>query len=213
MSSSRLPGKVLRPVKGRPMLQYLLESLGHCRQGKVVAATSDEKSDEPIADFCRSFGTPCFRGPLEDVASRFAGAVRHFGFDCFVRISGDSPLLDYRLVDKGLELFSSGEYHLVTNILPRTFPKGQSVEVIDSACFLSSAGKFSGKSEAEHVTPYFYSHQEDFVIHNFESGGDYSSIRLSVDTEEDMVRFGSVLSNMDRPHWEYSYLEMIERIG
>lgn len=213
MSSSRLPGKTMRLVKGRPMLQYLLESLEHCRRGKVVAATSDEKSDEPIVDFCRSFGVPCYKGPLEDVASRFAGAARHFGFDCFVRISGDSPLLDYRLVDKGLELFSGGGYHLVTNILPRTFPKGQSVEVIDAACFLDSIGKFSGRDEAEHVTPYFYSRQEDFLIHNFESGGDYSSIRLSVDTEEDMMRFQDMVSRMDKNHWEYSYLDLIERLG
>ena len=157
MSSTRLPGKVLHKVKGKPMIQYLLESLGQCILiDRVVVATSTDDSDGPVADFCREYGIACHRGPLEDVAKRFVEALDVFGLDAFVRICGDSPLLDYRLVDRAVEIFNSGQFDMVTNVLHRTFPKGQSVEVIDSKMFKQAYPLMREDSEREHISSPVY---------------------------------------------------------
>src|SRR4051794_2173021 len=103
--STRLPGKVLREVGGRPLLAYLLERLEHAVLiDGVVVATSDDASDDSVVAFCRTVGADCHRGPVADVAGRILGAVRERDLDAFVRISGDSPLLDQGLVDRAVAL-------------------------------------------------------------------------------------------------------------
>ncbi len=130
MSSQRLPDKVLTMVNGKPLLQYLLERLTHCSSiDQIVVATSEDKSDDPIAVFCHEYGALCFRGPLQNVAKRFYMALEKYNLDAFVRVCCDSPMLDQKLIDQGVKLFN-GEYDLVTNTLRRSYPVGQSVEVI-----------------------------------------------------------------------------------
>jgi spore coat polysaccharide biosynthesis protein SpsF len=210
MSSTRFPGKVLHKIEGKPLLQYLLESLGQCsRLDKVVVATSLDPSDDPVAWFCRDFGTACFRGPLGDVAGRFLEAAQSNGLDAFVRVNGDSPLLDYRLVDRAVSLFLNGKFDLVTNILKRTYPKGQSVEVVRFDTFKMIYPRFRNDAEREHVTSFFYNHGEKFAIHNFESGKQYGTIQLSVDTPEDMRHFKAIVVSMKKPHWEYSFEDTV----
>jgi spore coat polysaccharide biosynthesis protein SpsF len=195
------------------MLQYALERLKLCRRGQVVVATSDENSDRPIVDFCKSFGTPCYAGPLNNVALRFAGAVKEFGFDCFARICGDSPFIDQRIVEQAIDLFLSTPCAMVTNVRKRTFPKGQSVEVLDSKRYLSLVDDMADPEELEHVTPYCYSHFNSSEIVNFESGGDYGKVQQSVDTKEDMACFERIVAAMTRPHWEYSYSDILAMDG
>ena len=210
MNSKRFPGKVLHRVQGKPLLQYLLESLSQCGSlEKVVVATSVEHSDDPVVMFCTDFGVDYFRGPLDDVAKRFLDAAEANGLDAFVRISGDSPLLDYRLVDRAVKMFRSGNYDLVTNVLWRTYPRGQSLEVVCVETLKRVYPLFLSDAEWEHVTPYFYAHRDQFSICSFESGGDYGSVHLSVDTPEEMQRFESILAFMERPHWEYTCEELL----
>src|SRR3954453_19643168 len=104
-SSTRLPNKVLTEVGGKPLLGYLLERLEHTTLiDDVMVATSDEADDDAVASFCRAAGVDCHRGALDDVAGRILGAVQARGLDSFVRISGDSPMLDQSLVDRAAEL-------------------------------------------------------------------------------------------------------------
>ena len=106
MSSQRLPGKVLMPLAGKPLVQYLLESLEHSAQlGGVVVATSDQPSDAALAHFCREQEVACYRGSLDDVTARLLGAAEWHSFEAIVRVCADSPLLDWRLVDQAVELF------------------------------------------------------------------------------------------------------------
>src|SRR5688572_22065557 len=115
MDSTRLPGKVLREIAGKPLLTYLLERLERSRAlAAVLVATSTEASDDPVAALCASRGTRCHRGSLDDVAARVGEALAVNGLDAFVRVSGDSPLLDPSLVDRGVTLFLAGELDLVT---------------------------------------------------------------------------------------------------
>jgi len=210
MSSKRFPGKVLYKVEGKPMLQYLLEGLRRSKHlGDIVVATSTADSDTPIEDYCNSVGAYCVRGSLENVAGRFVEVLKKFRFQTFVRLNGDSPVLDYHIVDKAVSIFSAGRYDLVTNVAERSFPKGQSVEVIRTRTFLDTYPEISADHDREHVTAYFYTHQKDFSVCNFVSGKEYGDIQLSVDTREDMIKFKEIITSMSKPHWEYSYEEIL----
>lgn len=213
MSSRRLPGKVLRPAAGRPLLDYLLDRLERCRElDAVVLATSTEPSDDPVEEFCRERGLPCHRGPLEDVAGRFRAAAELFGFDAFVRVNGDSPFLDPGLVDGGVERFRRERPDAVTNVLVRTFPTGQSVEVFDAGAFARGYQRMRDAEHLEHVTLFFYQHPEEFRIVGFVAGEgeDWSSRRLSIDMPADFERFEAMLARMERPHWSYGWREVLK---
>ena len=211
MNSTRLPGKSLRPVHGKPMLSYLLERMKTCKRvSAIVVATSELASDDPIANYCAMNGFECFRGPLDDVALRFKKALEFYGFDAFIRVNGDSPLLDPILVDQAVSVFYSGNYDVVTNILHRSFPKGQSVEVMGSALYCGCYQYMCDEFQREHVTRYFYDNADRFRIHNLISEGAFGDMQLSVDTLADMNHFEQLVTAMNRPHLEYGYLDLID---
>ena len=211
MSSKRLPGKVLADLNGRPLLSYLFEGLKMCSGlDGYLLATSLERDDDPVAAFCREEGVPCFRGPLNDVAGRFAAAAKDCGCDAFVRVNGDSPFLDHRLIEWAVEIFRGAQFDLVTNVHPRTFPKGQSVEVVRTESFLRAYGGMNDPAHLEHVTKYFYDRAPEFDINNFTSSQKFGGLQLSVDTEEDFSCSLHMLRRMTRPHWCYTYAELAE---
>jgi len=211
MSSERFPGKVLYKTAGKPLLGYLLERLEHCQYcDRVVVATSVEESDDDIEKFCDALKVNCYRSSLENVAERFKGAAVKYDFDSFVRICADSPLLDYRLIDRLVEIFTEGEFDLVTNILDRTFPKGQSVEVIRRDTFERAFKLMKEPQDREHVTRYFYNRPGEFRIFNLLNDVDYSWLQLTIDRPDDIAIFDSILGGMDRPHWEYSLEDILE---
>jgi spore coat polysaccharide biosynthesis protein SpsF (cytidylyltransferase family) len=202
MTSTRLPGKVLAPLAGRPALLWMLERLERADGlDALIVATSGDASDDAIADFCAARGTACARGPLQDVAARVLAAARGAGLDAFVRLSGDSPLLDQRLVGRGAELMRASEADLVTNVRPRTFPPGQSVEVVRTEALAAAPG------DPEHVTGALYDRAR---IVRFEADPPRTEPPLTLDTPADHARLEAILRAMDRPHWEYSWEEVLE---
>jgi spore coat polysaccharide biosynthesis protein SpsF (cytidylyltransferase family) len=128
-----------------------------------------------------------------------------------VRLSGDSPLLDPTLVDMAVEMYRGGEYDLVTNVMPATYPPGQSVEVLRAETYRHAYALFETPQDYEHVTPYLYNHSASFRIRNFTAPHDLRDINLCVDTPADMDRFKAIVSRMDMPHTSY-HLEDIIRI-
>jgi spore coat polysaccharide biosynthesis protein SpsF len=210
MSSKRFPGKTLHRVDGKPMLQYLLERLARCENlSHWVVATSMDSTDEPIVTFCNENMTPCIRGALENVAQRYLETVERYNLPAFVRVNGDSPLLDPALIDKAVQLFSSGDYDVVTNVMERTYPRGQSVEVVRSEAFRKAYAMAKGDDQFEHVTQAFYTNPSFFKILNFRAERSYKDIHFSVDTPEDMARFEQIVNRMDRPHWFYGLDELV----
>jgi spore coat polysaccharide biosynthesis protein SpsF len=204
MSSERLPGKVLAPLAGKPALGYLLERLAGY---DVVVATSTDPSDDAIGAFCAERGVRCFRGPLADVAARFAGVVERFRLDAFVRVNGDSPLLDPQLVARGLALFAETAPDLATNVFPRTFPHGQSVEVVGAAAFLAARPEFDA-DDREHVTRFFYTYPDRFRIENFAAAQAYDGPGLALDTADDLARLDAIVRGLARPHVEVGWQEL-----
>ena len=211
MTSSRFPGKVLHPVGGRPLLSFLTESLSHCRNaGPIVIACSAEASDDPIADYCEISGLRCHRGPLHDVMARFLTAAEALGAAQFVRVCGDSPLLDHRLIDRAIALFWRHAPDLVTNLHPRTFPAGQSVEVVSLGAFRAAVADATAPEDREHVTRFFYRRAERFEIVNFTAERDWSAHRMAVDEPGDLARFTTQLGSLPGPHWT---IPLAARIG
>lgn len=211
MSSRRLPGKVLREVAGRPLMEYVLERVGRARAiDEVIVATSIDPSDDDVVTFCAERGVRCHRGPLEDVATRFAQAVERFSFPAFVRVSADSPLLDQHVVDLVATAFDDGAADMATNVFPRSFPHGQSVEILRADAFRRGLGLVRDDHDREHVTQVFYRHRERFRIRNVSADRDRAEVRLAVDTEEDLGRVAAIVARMTRPHWTYDLPAILE---
>lgn len=206
MSSARLPGKVLRELCGKPVLAWLLDGLALCSgPDMVVLATSTEPSDDPVAGFCAGRRLACFRGSLNNVAGRFLDAAEAHGLDAFVRICGDSPFIDPRLVDEAVALYRQGGADLVTNVLRRTYPKGQSVEVVGAQGFRRAVAAMTDPQDREHVTRHFYANADKYRLRSLESGGDFGAVNYCVDTVEDLARLSALARRFapgaPRPGW------------
>ncbi len=192
------------------MIHYLIERLQHCEMlSSITVATSADQSDDAVSAFCENYTLMCVRGELENVVGRLLGAAQLAGTSAFVRISGDSPLIDPGIVDEAVRLFDPASVDIVTNVHPRSFPKGQSVEVISVESLMRVAAESSSSHDLEHVTPYIYRNPQQFRIRNFSRSSDDSGIQMSVDDESDFVAFVSMLKQMTRPHWQYSLDDLL----
>jgi spore coat polysaccharide biosynthesis protein SpsF len=126
-----------------------------------------------------------------------------------VRLSGDSPLLDPALVDRAVALFRLDAADLVSNVASRTFPKGQSVEVLSRQALARAVAAMTTRYEREHVTPYLYAHPDDFVIRSFTATVPRPEVQLSVDDASDFERCEAILSSLGRPSWEAGWEECV----
>lgn len=214
MSSSRLPGKVLRELGGRPVLAWLLDGL--TRAPGLVAitvSTSTEPDDDAVADFCAAReGVALHRGPLDDVAGRMLAAAEAERLDALVRVNGDSPLLDPELVSAGVELFRQSGADLVSNVYPqRSFPVGESVEVVRTSALAEAHARMGSDEDREHVTPLIYREPERFAIVGFAADEDCSSESLAVDDAADLALLEGVIAGLDRDPWEHGWRELLAR--
>lgn len=213
-SSARLPGKVLREVRGKPLLQYLVERLQRAATlERIVLATSTDASDDDVAALGARLGLDVVRGPLDDVLGRFLLAATQLKLAALVRINGDSPLLDPSLIDRAVVLFEAGGSDLVTNVLPRSFPKGQSVEVVAVHALQQAWNESDEPADREHVTRYLYRNLDRFRVSNFARPSYAGDLQLSVDTADDLRRFAALVDRMDRPHWELGVEDLIQMLA
>lgn len=194
MSSARLPGKMLAPLAGRPMIAQVMDRLREAGLAdRTVLVTSTDPTDDPLADYVASrLRLPVFRGALDDVLARFQAAVRAHPAAWIVRLSGDSPALDGALVRRIAE-FADDECDLVSNVVRRTFPPGQSVECIRAATLLRVDGAVLGADDREHVMPYFYRPGVCRVRAVASADPACAAQRLVVDTLDDLRAMAALL--------------------
>lgn len=185
---------------GRPMLDHLVRRLDQVGSlSDIMIATSDDPSDDPLESYANAMGIGCCRGPLDDVAKRFAMAMDFAGAAAAIRINGDSPMLDPALLRMAIGMFRTNDADLVTNVWPeRTYPKGQSVEILRRTALQKVLDRSDDAADREHVTRYIYRMPSEFGLMSFNAIEDYSGLQLSVDTETDfrtiealMARLGS----------------------
>ena len=188
VSSSRLPGKVLLPILGRPMLSHQIERLRRCRRiDRLLVATSDEESDLLIAELCAAESIPCYRGSLDDVLDRFYRAAERFRPDYVVRMTGDCPLADPQLVDRVIGYCIQGGYDFVSNAIEPSFPDGLDAAVFRFAALEEAWRNARLPSEREHVTPYMRHHTERYKIGSYRESPDRSHMRWTVDEAADFA--------------------------
>jgi len=187
VSSKRLPNKIFMKIGEKMIISRVIEQLRKSKKiNRVTILTSKNKSDEKIVKYCKKNKVFYFRGSLNNVALRFLNASKKLKAKAFVRISCDSPFINFQLVDKIINNYKKRSVDIVTNIFPRSFPKGQSVEVINTKILRENIKKFS-KYEMEHVTSFFYKNSKNFKIFNLKSKKNFSKLKLSVDTKKDLL--------------------------
>ena len=165
MSSTRLPGKVLMDVEGKPMLQRQIERLRrNVGDLPLIVATSEAPSDEPIEALCKRLGTPCFRGPLNDVMLRFIQCAKKHGLTHLVRVGGDDPLIDPACCKELVRLHREKPYDLMYASNRDGWPFGCAAELISVAVLERIHAGTSEPLYLEHTIPYFFDHTEAFDI-------------------------------------------------
>lgn len=184
--SSRLPGKVLKPLLGVPMLARQIERLQRStRLDQLVVATSDQAGDEAIAALCTELGVPCFRGPLDDVLQRFQLAAQPFAPAHVVRLTGDCPLADPALIDELVELHLTGGYDYSSNCWDPSYPDGLDAEILSAATLDLLAEHAHTPTQREHVTYYIRQHAEQFKIGTLSRTPSLAHLRWTVDEPVD----------------------------
>lgn len=212
MGATRLPGKPLKQIMGRPMLSYLVERLDRVTMADaVVLATTTNPQDSQLVDFCEENKLPFFRGSEEDVLDRFLQAARLYHADVIVRITADCPLMDPELVDQVIHTFLKGDYDYVTNRLDSGsyFPRGMDVEVFSMQSFENVAKEAQRPAEREHVTLFYYRHPERFKIRLVMNESDLSHYRWTVDTPEDFQLITTVIQNLYPVNSEFSFQDLV----
>lgn len=219
MGSTRLPGKVLAELSGRPMLELLLDRLalvgsldGSARPLPVIVATSDQPADDAVEVLCDARSAPVVRGSELDVLDRFATVVERFPCSHVIRITADCPLTDPGVVGDVVRLHLERNADYTSNVFPRTFPKGLDVEVVRSSCLQTARAEARLPEEREHVTPFIYRHPERFALANLRSGADLGDERWTVDTEEDLLSLRSMLGT-DIDPVAITWTALLDRVG
>lgn len=186
-SSTRLPGKVLRPVLGRPMVLRQCERIGRATTlDRLIVATSEDPSDDPLVDAVRAAGIDVRRGPLDDVAARFASVIDEVGPDHFVRLTADCPLTDPAVIDLVVAEHLRGGADYTSNTLVRTFPDGLDVECVRADAFARLLELDLTREEREHVTAGLYRRPERFSLRNVARKPALGSLRWTVDVAADL---------------------------
>ncbi len=186
LSSTRLPGKVLMPILGRPMLWRQLERVKLAKSiDRLIVATSDQPEDRQLVDMCREFGVECYCGSLDDVLDRFYQAARLYQADHIVRLTGDCPVADPQVIDAVIDCYRSGNCDYASNINPPTFPDGLDVEVMRFDCLEQAWREAKLPSQREHVTPFIWQQPQRFKLVNFTNDTVLSHLRWTVDEPED----------------------------
>lgn len=204
MSSNRLPGKVLMPIVGKPMIQLHIERLQRAsRIDKLVVATSSNGEDNAIAQLCQNLGVDCYQGDLDNVLDRFYQAACRWPAKHIIRLTADCPLASPELIDKVIEQHIKEQNDFTTNAVPHTFPDGLDVEVLAFSALKIAWQNASSVFEKEHVTPYITEHAEQFKIGHQLSRVNLKHQRWSVDYPEDFELVKFVYDNLYKHNQQF----------
>lgn len=199
MGSSRLPGKVLADLGGRPVLALLLRRLRQAHLDGIVVATSDLPGDDVVAQLALSMGFPVVRGPEADVLGRYLLALEEHPADDVVRITADCPLVDPAIVDSAVALHRRTDADYTSNTLERTYPDGLDVEVIRASVLRTAAAEARDPGEREHVTPFVHHHSDRFRLAALETDERLAHERWTLDTAEDLTRLRTIVGRLHDP--------------
>ena len=211
MTSTRLPGKILKEINGKSILQYHLERLQKTGFDIAIATTTNQ-TDNIVADFALKHSIACHRGSENNVLSRFYETAVKFKYDIIVRVTSDCPLIDQHLirnaVDKYLQLNNSNLY--LSNCIERTFARGFDFEIFSFQSLEEAFEKASDISDLEHVTPYIWKNKSRKTeLYHVKQTNNNSNLRITVDTSEDFELFKTLIEKYKADTLSYTEIETI----
>lgn len=213
MGSTRLPGKVMLDLCGRPVIHHVIDRVLESRLlNLVVIATTDLDKDDVLAMAVNNYHPKIvlFRGSEEDVLDRYYQAAKHFGIETVVRITSDCPLIDPEVIDLVIDKYNTGRYDYVSNVGTRTYPRGLDTEVFSRSALEEAWLRASLPGDREHVTPYLRDNPGRFRISEVTSAVDYSDYRWTLDTPEDWRFVQEAYSVLYRDNGVFSWKEVLE---
>ena len=215
MGSSRLPGKVLMDLHGRPLLERQIERLRRSRTvDAIVIATSTHARDDAIAEVAERVGVGVFRGPEDDVLARYVGAADAFQADVVVRGTADCPLVDPEVLDRCVErLLEDDDLDYVSNTLQRTYPRGLDVEVLRRSVLERAHHEATDPGDREHVTGFIWRQPERFRLANVVDCEDRSALRWTVDTQDDLDVVRAVYDALYPERPDFSYADALAHVS
>jgi spore coat polysaccharide biosynthesis protein SpsF len=216
MTSSRLPGKVMQDIAGKPMLWHVINRVRRARLvDEVVAATTVDPSDDPIEEFCLKNRIEFYRGSLFDVLDRYYECAVEYLADVVVRVTADCPVIDPAVVDLTVREFLDRGVDFAANRLPppwrRTFPIGLDTEVCSFSALQKAWLEAAAKHEREHVMPYLYEESGRFKVYQVDTSPDYGAMRWTVDTPEDLVFIRKIFEAFGGRD-DFSWLEVLKLV-
>jgi spore coat polysaccharide biosynthesis protein SpsF len=215
MGSSRLPGKVMLPGVGKPLLGHLLERLNFAETlDLIVVATSDRSQDNVIEEYCQTLDIPVYRGSECDVLDRYYRAAKHFQLESIVRITSDCPLIDPTLVDRQVRFARSrrSDFDLVTNRHPLTFPDGLDFDIMSLEALTYAWTHATEPLHREHTVPYFW--DSGMRVYNFEDPERrYTKHRWTLDYREDYELIRAILTHFSTEQRLFTTEEILSFLG
>ncbi len=198
MSSSRLPGKVLKDIAGKPMLQRQIERLKNKLDYPVIVATSNTSSDDEIEALCKKLDTNIYRGSLDNVVSRFFECSNEMGFSHIIRVGGDDPLIDPQCCLELIKLYGESNADFIFASNSNGWPYGCAAEMISVNTLKNILDKTKDPFYLEHTIPYVFDNPNNFKIKRALGPKEYQnkSITLSVDYEEDFILVEKVFKEL-----------------
>ena len=214
-NSTRLPGKILKQVKGRSILENIIRRLETVDNlDKIIVATSAKETDDAIANYCSEQNITCYRGDLSNVAHRFLSASEHHQLDYAIRINGDNIFVDTETLSEMINTAVEKELDVVSNVPGRTFPYGTSIEIMKVNFYSETYKKFSNEGHFEHVTKYIYDNEVRDSFH-FVKNYKYPQLshqQMAVDTQEDLDRAIFIADTLKEFPIEYNLQQISQAI-
>jgi len=218
LDSSRLPGKVLRPILSRPLLWHVVQRVrAAAGVDDVLVATSQEASEEPIRAFCSQEKIPCFAGDKHDVLARYYHAARSCGAEAVVRVTGDSAMVDPLIVNRIIQCFAAGDYDHFSvaagagteDLHQGRFPDGLDVECIRFDALERAFHEATALFQREHVTPYLWQNPRVFRLGQLLADDDYSQLRLTVDYPADFELIEHIYAELYAPSRSFGLADIV----
>ena len=201
MGSTRLPGKVLMKVNGRPLLAYQLDRISKSKKlDKVIVATSTLERDNAIENFCKDYGVDCYRGSENDVMSRYYECCKQYNPDTVVRMTADCPLIDPEIIDKVVQKFKDDNVDYCANTVPpekSKFPDGSDIEVFSMKALEMANTEVQDEHRREHVTFQFWQ-DLNYTSSQYIQNKDWSNYRITVDYPEDFEVVRCILNVLNK---------------
>lgn len=199
MGSTRLPGKVMKEVLGKPLLEYQIERIKRSRFiNHIIIATTMKEHEQPIINLCTRLSVDFYRGSEDDVLSRYFEAANYYKGEVIIRLTSDCPLIDPHTIDTIISKYleNPNQYDYVSNTLNRTYPRGFDVEVFSMKALTQAYNDAVHAADREHVTPYIYHHPNKFKLANVNHSNNLSSYRLTVDTKADLDLITRIITTL-----------------